>query len=150
MFMKKIFMVLVFFAVLGFGVFAENGVTFASDSTYVATVSADVFGLVANPNVSATVRFAPFTFVSTGNASFNVNEMDLTAFTFSQKIDFAYSVFDVYITPTVDFLNDFTLTLPAAFVLSKVVPFTTVTVASDVKGFIDGAGSVTVTAEVIF
>ena len=150
--MRKIGMFLVVLTLFGMGVFAENGFSYASDSTYVATVNASDMsvGLVANPNASLTVTYAPFSFVTTGNASFDVKAMEFTSASVSEKFDFASGPFEVYVTPTFDLINDFTLTFPSAFVLTKVVPYTTVTVASDLMGFKGNAGVVTVTAEVVF
>jgi len=97
-----------------------------------------------------TLSVAPFSFVTTGNASYDFETMDLTVLNVSEKFDFTYGAFDFYITPTFDLLDNNAMTLPSAFVMTKVVPFTTVTVASDLMGFTNDAMLVTVTAEMIF
>ena len=118
--MRKIGMFLVVMMILGMGVFAENGFSYASDSTYVATVNTSDMSvdLVANPNASLTVTYAPFSFVTTGNASFDVKAVKFTSASVSEKFDFASGPFEVYVTPTFDVLNDFILTLPSSFVLT--------------------------------
>ena len=146
--MKKVIAILMMLAVM---VMATTAIDFASDSTYVATVdlATDTTTVVLNPNASMTLAFAPLTFVTTGDLSYNVNLGEITAATLAQKIEAVFGVFSAKATPTFDMLNDFTMTLPMEMALN-VIPFTTLSAEWDMLTVMDGTGAITITANVVF
>lgn len=150
--MKRFFVLFLVICMAIVGSFADDGISFASDSTIVAGVPLDGsdFSLVLNPNASATLKMGPCTFVTTGNASFDALNFDLTSVTLKQKLDVVFGIVEFYVTPTAEFIGGFAYTLPASLVVSG-IPHTTITTAYDFKNIVlNELGSISVTAEIIF
>jgi len=149
--MKKFLFVMCVMLSMGAIAFADDGMVFASDSTYVATVEPDG-GLVtfeANPNASATLTLGAFTTVTTIDASLDVLLPELLSASISQKVDYVVGPLEIYVTPTFNFIDIFAFTLPAALVVNG-LPFTTITVEYDFAGLADNSSPITITAEMVF
>jgi len=155
--MKKfLFILCMMMLSMGAVAFADDGMVFASDSTYVAIImpNSSLVDLTANRNASVTATLDNFTFVTSIDASIDIFKasaasLALSSATFAQKIDYAAGPLEVYITPTFNFVDVFAITLPAAVVVA-VAPFATITVEYDFMGFTDNLSPITITAEVAF